>query len=243
MTASCKLYFEEKGYIELIKDVLEYGEQQTDALIGQCFGKLIVVSKDVEYIPCLVRGNSPMYLCSCACGGTKRVSVNRLVNRKVRSCGCGKHGLAKTPEYLTYRTMIRRVNSTDPETAKYYSDKGIKVCERWLEPHHQGLRNFISDLGYRPSNSHTLDRKDPSGDYCPENCGWVTFSEQSYNQSIASNNTSGRTGVVFRESKKLWRASIGFQGQKIELGNFKDMESAVKAREEAELKYFGFIKR
>lgn len=30
MTASCKLYFEEKGYIELIKDVLEYGEQQTD---------------------------------------------------------------------------------------------------------------------------------------------------------------------------------------------------------------------
>lgn len=30
MTASCKLYFEEAGYIELIKDVLEYGEQQTD---------------------------------------------------------------------------------------------------------------------------------------------------------------------------------------------------------------------
>lgn len=30
MTASCKLYFDEEGYIELIKDVLEYGEQQTD---------------------------------------------------------------------------------------------------------------------------------------------------------------------------------------------------------------------
>lgn len=30
MTASCKLYFEEEGYIELTKDVLEYGEQQTD---------------------------------------------------------------------------------------------------------------------------------------------------------------------------------------------------------------------
>jgi thymidylate synthase len=30
LTASCKLYFEEAGYIELIKDVLEYGKKQTD---------------------------------------------------------------------------------------------------------------------------------------------------------------------------------------------------------------------
>lgn len=30
MTANCKLYFEEDGYIELIKDIIEYGEVQTD---------------------------------------------------------------------------------------------------------------------------------------------------------------------------------------------------------------------
>jgi hypothetical protein len=179
-----------------------------------------------------------MYYCKCLCGNTKRVSINRLVGKKVRSCGCGKHGLANTAEYLTYRTMIRRVNSE----IKYYKSKGIKVCDRWLEPNYQGLMNFVEDMGKRPSKYHTLDRINPNGDYCPENCRWSTFSEQSFNQTTSCRNTSGRTGVLFRKSRNFWRASIGFQGKTIELGNFKDMESAIKAREEAELKYFGFIK-
>lgn len=49
MTANCKLYFEEDGYIELIKDIIEYGEVQTDRTgVGtiSLFDAKVVYSED-----------------------------------------------------------------------------------------------------------------------------------------------------------------------------------------------------
>lgn len=44
------------------------------------------------------------------------------------------------------------------------------------------------------------------------------------------------------KSKGMWRARISKDKQEIHLGLFETFEDAVKAREEAELKYFGFTK-
>lgn len=55
---------------------------------------------------------------------------------------------------------------------------------------------------------------------------------------IRKNNTSGYTGVTYNNKNKTWRANIFFKGKKINLGSFKNIEDAIKARKEAEEKYF-----
>lgn len=51
------------------------------------------------------------------------------------------------------------------------------------------------------------------------------------------NNRSGATGVHWRRSKRLWRARISVDGERVELGEFSKFGDAVRARREAEQRY------
>lgn len=53
------------------------------------------------------------------------------------------------------------------------------------------------------------------------------------------NNTSGKKGVAWSKSHNKWRAEIGFQGKKIRLGYYDDIEKANEAYNNATKKYFG----
>lgn len=59
---------------------------------------------------------------------------------------------------------------------------------------------------------------------------------------LPKNNTSGILGVRFRQDRKKWYAEIQYDGVKINLGSYTDKNDAIKARLEAELKYFGKYK-
>lgn len=56
---------------------------------------------------------------------------------------------------------------------------------------------------------------------------------------ISNNNTSGFTGVSYRKNKDDYKAYISYKGRQISLGIYKTLEEAVKARKEAEIKYYG----
>lgn len=60
-----------------------------------------------------------------------------------------------------------------------------------------------------------------------------------FNHDIYKNNTSGITGVNWDEESGKWRARIWAYGKMYHLGRFDNFEDAVKARKEAEEKYFG----
>lgn len=54
---------------------------------------------------------------------------------------------------------------------------------------------------------------------------------------LSSRNSSGHKGVSWVDSRKKWRASIGFKGKQITIGYFDDIDDAVNARQKAEKKY------
>lgn len=121
---------------------------------------------------------------------------------------------------------------------KYYGAKGVNYQKSW-----EKFDNFLDDMGIRPDNT-TLDRKDSNGDYTKENCRWVSKKVQAYNQKLREGNKSGKSGVF--ESKKSqkpsWLAFIRNNGKREHLGSFSSFELAVKAREAAEIRYYGELR-
>ena len=80
-------------------------------------------------------------------------------------------------EYEVWRNMIRRCTRETHPDYDAYGARGISVCREWMS-----FETFIRDMGERPSPSHSLDRFDNDGDYCPGNCRWATAEQQNRNR-------------------------------------------------------------
>lgn len=89
--------------------------------------------------------------------------------------GAFNHGHSKnqTPEYLIWEGMRARCSNPNHKSHKYYGAKGIRVCKRW-----EFFPNFLKDMGERPTDSHTIGRKDPNKNYSKSNCRWETRTQQ-----------------------------------------------------------------
>ena len=70
----------------------------------------------------------------------------------------------------------------------------------------------------------------------------VTPAENMKNVSMRSDNTSGVTGVLYRQDIGKWQAGIGVSGEHKHLGVYVRKEDAVAARIDAECRY-GFSER
>lgn len=67
----------------------------------------------------------------------------------------------------------------------------------------------------------------------------VTQKENCHNASLRSNNKSGVAGVFFDKRAGRWRAQIYHGGKTTHVGIYDCFDDAVKARKEAENKYYG----
>lgn len=132
-----------------------------------------------------------MWRCVCDCGNETLVGSRNLVSGHTRSCGClsrelastkaRKHGASKSPEYGVWTAMKARCANPNVKEFKWYGGRGITVCSRWAE----SFANFLADMGDRPSDKHSLDRKDNDGNYEPANCHWATRVHQARNSRKA----------------------------------------------------------
>lgn len=204
-------------------------------LTGKVFGKLTVIREDSAR----ETGNR-RWICKCDCGNETVIITRNLNSGNTKSCGClrGKsttHGHSTdgkvTSEYLAWYSMRRRCNYRSHPEYEYYGGRGIKVCERW-----ESFECFIEDMGAKPSKNHTLERIDNQKGYSKDNCEWATWKTQSRNRRVRNINKSGHTGVG--KSGRKWRARITLNGKNISLGSYSNIEDAIKAREQAELKYW-----
>ena len=123
------------------------------------------------------------------CGSLKELNVANVKSGRQRDCGCSKlHGYTNHKSFMVYKGMINRC--TNPLTKNYpqYGGRGVSVCDRWLEPNGEGLKNFMEDIGdARPDKKHSLhrmwkyneeERLVEMMEYGPDTCKWATSRQQ-----------------------------------------------------------------
>lgn len=127
-----------------------------------------------------------VWACRCDCGNIvlkDTGSIRGAIRAKHNSnCGClGKQRLAaggvRKLTYIAWKSMNNRCHNPNNKDYKYYGAKGIKVCSRWRAGNPESFFNFLSDMGEK-SLGQSMGRFGDVGDYCPENCKWMTASEQ-----------------------------------------------------------------
>lgn len=166
--------------------------------VGRKFGRLKVLAR--------AKTNSAsgrvQWRCRCKCGAELDV-IGQSLGNPTQSCGCllkqrrkrgfnRKHGLCTTkhrhPLYWIWQAMLQRCQNKKCRGWKNYGARGIHVCSRWKD-----FSKFVADIGTRPKHAY-LDRENNDGDYCPENCRWVTPKTSARNTRRASLITiNGRT--------------------------------------------------
>ena len=72
--------------------------------------------------------------------------------------------------------MYYRTTSKDHKTYKYWAGKGIKICNEWLN---DPLKFYLWSINNGYKEGLTIDRIDSNKDYEPDNCQWITKSENS----------------------------------------------------------------
>ncbi len=153
-------------------------------LAGQRFGKLLVIAESEER-----RNGKVLWECVCDCGNKCLVRSCHLISGHTKSCGCYSsertiaanttHGGTHSRLFSIWKSMKTRCGNPNSKSYSYYGGRGIKVCDLWLNNFAE-FEKWALENGY--SDKLTLDRKNPDGNYEPDNCRWATWHEQRINR-------------------------------------------------------------
>lgn len=169
-------------------------------LEGKKFGELTVI----RYL-----GNRKYY-CLCSCGSNCIVDSDNLKRGHTKSCGClarkliaersRTHGKSTSKIYRVWKQMIDRCENENNKSFNTYGGRGVSVCKEW-----HSFKNFYSwamEDGY--CENLTIERNDCDGNYCPQNCCWITKSDQSKNRRSNRRITyNGETKLISEWAEEL----------------------------------------
>lgn len=85
----------------------------------------------------------------------------------------------RNPLYSRYHKIKERCYNPNSKSYKRYGGRGIKMCDEWLNDY-KSFETWAIANGYAPE--FAIDRIDNDGDYSPENCRFVTLSENNQNR-------------------------------------------------------------
>jgi hypothetical protein len=177
-------------------------------IVGKQFGSLIVLDEFIQV------GNTPhrrtKWLCECTkCGSHVYVLRECLINRVVDYCdNCRPSGVRNERLYHIYYGMRQRCYNPNNKRYEHYGGRGITLCDEWLNGGYDVFKKWSIEHGYQDGMS--IDRIDKDKDYCPENCEWVSLSE---------NTSRGNSGMVKNHSKIEFIYAVDPSGNRIDIDN------------------------
>lgn len=155
-------------------------------LTGLRFGRLVVLGQEGR-----TKGGKLLWKCQCDCGNIKYTTRDHL-GKDANSCGCLRkevsanisktHGESNTRLYNLWCSMRQRCTEGGAERTIYY-DRGIRVCDEWQT--YEPFRDWALANGYDKTakrGATTIDRIDNDKGYSPENCRFVTQTENARNK-------------------------------------------------------------
>lgn len=147
-------------------------------LAGKRFGRLTAVTAIRK------ANGGTAYECICECGRTTIVDRSNLTSGATKSCGCYRseitaklkynHGLHHHRLHTTWSNMKDRCYNPKNKEYKRYGGRKITVCDEWKE-NFKCFYIWAIENGYQ--DNLTIDRIDNDKGYSPENCQWITLSE------------------------------------------------------------------
>lgn len=139
-------------------------------VIGKIYGilKLNEIIKE--------KGQSVAITTCVLCGKIKKVRPYELLKDKQTSCRCQsvKHGESRTKLYSVYHNMKDRCYNKNCHAYKDYGERGVSICKEWLDDF-INFKNWAYNNGYKEGLS--IDRINVDGNYEPNNCRWITLSQ------------------------------------------------------------------
>lgn len=93
--------------------------------------------------------------------------------------GLRTHCESGTALYAIWMSMRQRCRNAKNKDYKYYGGKGVSICGDWNT--YLGFKGWASSSGYRKGLE--IDRRDNDGDYSPDNCRFITHTENIRNSS------------------------------------------------------------
>jgi hypothetical protein len=195
-----------------------------DSIIGQKFGKLLVIEKTSEK-----QNGQKLYKCLCDCGKTKYASMYDLMHGRIKTCGCFEKKKDATGKKYGNLTVLER---SGIRKGRGHKQKCLCECGKIVYAMLYDLEkgNVVSCGCHK--NKNLKPAKETVRFFEGTSIGLIT------REKLCKNNTSGKTGVFYIAKKKRWQAVINIKGKQIRLGTYASYYDAVKARIEGEAKYF-----
>lgn len=204
------------------------------------------------------------YLCICDCGNEKIANYTSISSGHTQSCGClhkeacaiankrrinksftqNKYELNKYSYgigYLDDNTgfYFDKEDYTKIKDIKWKLDKDgylVKTTQKTTLIMHRIIMNAQKGDIVDHINGNKLDNR-------KENLRIVTAQQNAMNRGLGTHNKSGKVGVSYNNAMNKWVASIKTNGKSIHLGYYTEINDAIKARVEAEEKYFKEYRR
>lgn len=202
-----------------------------------------------------VKNNRNVWRCQCDCGNFINVKSTNLLTKKTQSCGCflSDRSSEVNKKYNTYDLSGNYGIGFTSNGYEFYFDiedyNKIKDYCWWKNKDGYITAHDFNDKNYITIRLHKLimDIYNMVGDHwdgnpvnnCKNNLRPTTSSQNAMNRKTNNNNSSGFKGVHWDKKSSQWRARIGIEGRRINLGLYNNIQDAINARIEAEQKYFG----
>lgn len=234
-------------------------------LTGKTFGRLTVIKQADDYVNS--QGTRyAQWLCQCSCGSEpKVVRQTSLRSGASTSCGCIQKEKVYDICCKENKPAIRGLHDEHGDYcigfcsntgAEFYFDESDydliyngehcwsehintrdgRHCVRSRERDSGGKYILLHQILGCKSYDH-IDRNPMNNRRY--NLRPATVTENSRNRGRYKNNKSGVTGVFWHKQSGKWASLIKVNKKPIYVGFFNDKEDAIKARLNAEVKYFG----